>query len=303
MERRKFLGLLAIAPAVAAFPKLAEARRPDLSRVRIRNANPIEVLYRTPHGKPNGLDTTREGMWVMDQGPENWISLINPADGRLIREFQPNNVRSSSGICVDDSDNSMWIGSTYNRMIVHTNPADGSTIAAFQTPGAGLIYRVRGDAQGHRTPLQPAYPEAPRPPSALPGNVARLPNGQVALDRIEAPPGTGAHCILQKGDLLWIAVPPARMVFVVNKTDWVVEDYFASAGNRPHDMSWTDGGKTHFWASDSNLNAFFLQNASTGEITERIQLPDNSPVIHGAKIHDGHMYCCDDVGWMFRFRM
>jgi hypothetical protein len=303
MERRRFLGLLAIAPAVAAFPKLAQARRPDLSRVRSRNANPIEVLYRTPHGKPNGLDTTGEGMWVMDQGPENHISLINPADGRLIREFTPHNVRSASGICVDDSDNSMWIGSTYNRMVVHTNPADGSTIAAFQTPGAGLIYRVRGDAQGHRTPLQPAYPEAPRPPSALPGNVSRIPNGQVALDRIEAPPGTGAHCILQKGDLLWIAVPPARMVFIVNKTDWVVEDYFASAGNRPHDMSWTDAGKTHFWASDSNLNAFFLQNATTGEITERIQLPDNSPVIHGAKLHNGHMYCCDDVGWMFRFRM
>src|SRR5690606_39362748 len=100
--------------------------------------------------------------------------------------------------------------------IVHTDPRDGHTIAAYQTPGAGLIYRVRGDAQGHSTPLAPAYPEAPRPPSALPGNVARLPQGQVALDRIEAPPGTGAHCILQKGHLLYVAVPPVRMAVLLN---------------------------------------------------------------------------------------
>jgi len=216
MQRRHFLGLMAMAPAVAALPRLAEARRPDLSRVPTRPANPIEVLYRTPHGKPNGLDLTREGMWVIDQGPENWISLINPDDGRLIREFRPNHVRAASGICVDDEDGTMWIGSTYNRLIVHTDPRDGHTIAAYQTPGAGLIYRVRGDAQGHSTPLAPAYPEAPRPPSALPGNVARLPQGQLARDRIYAPPGTGAHCILQKGHLLYVAVPPVRMAVLLN---------------------------------------------------------------------------------------
>lgn len=303
MQRRQFLGLVAITPALAAFPDLAAARRPDLSGIRSRAANPIEVVYRTPHGKPNGLDITREGMWVIDQGPENWISLINPENGRLIREFQPNNVRAASGICVDDTDQTMWIGSTYNRLIVHTDARDGRTIAAYQTPGAGLIYRMAGDAQGHRTPLEQAYPEAPRPPSALPGNVARLPDGQVALDRVDAPPGTGAHCVLQKGNLLYVAVPPARAVFVIDKTSWVVQDSYAAAGNRPHDMAWADAGKTRFWASDSNLNAFFLQDATTGEITERIQLPDNSPVIHGAKLYGEYMYCCDDVGWMFRFRM
>ncbi|MDQ8757702.1 hypothetical protein RCO27_15845 [Sphingosinicella sp. LHD-64] len=32
MHRREFLGLAALMPALAAFPGLAEARRPDLSR-------------------------------------------------------------------------------------------------------------------------------------------------------------------------------------------------------------------------------------------------------------------------------
>ena len=299
--RRDMLGLAVALPALG-LPARALAGAPDLSGIRTRAASKIEVLYKTPHNGPNGMDITSEGMWIIHQIPENYISLVNPATGALIREMQATNTKSASGICIDDTDQTMWIGSTYNREIVHFDPQAKKTIAAYQTPGAGLIYRVRGEPQGHRTPLKPAYPE-PRAPSPLPGNVARIADGQVALDRIDAPPGTGAHCILQKGNLLWVAVPPARMVFIIDKTSWVVEDYYPSAGNRPHDMAWADAGKTRFWASDSNLNAFFLTDAMTGRISERIQLPEDSPVIHGAKLYNGYMYCCDDVGWMFRFKI
>lgn len=303
MRRRDFLGCAAAAPALAAWPGLADAKRPDLAKVPTRKANPIEVLYKAPHGHPNGLEVTPEGLWLIDQSGDNWISLIDPANGRLIREFTPHNIRAASGLCVD-ADGTMWIGSTYNRLMVHLDPRSGRTIAAYQTPGAGLIYRMEGDAAGYRTPLPNAYPEPAAPPAnALPGNVARLPDGQVTLDRLEAPPGTGAHSPLAKGDELWIAVPPARMVFIVNKKTWIVRDRFDSAGNRPHDMTWADAAKTRIWASDSNLNAFFLTDAETGAISERIQLPDNSPVIHGAKLLNGYMYCCDDVGLIFRFRM
>jgi DNA-binding beta-propeller fold protein YncE len=309
IDRRRMLGFAAALPVMATGAATAAAAAAGGARCRVnvadlptRPSGPIEILYKTPHGHPNGLDLTAEGMWVMDQGPDNWISLINPANGSLIREFKPSNVRAASGLCVDE-DGTMWVGSTYNRLIVHLDPSSARSIAAFQTPGAGLHYRKVGDPPGRRTTLQHAYPEEPRPPSALPGNIARLPDGQVGLDKLEAPPGTGAHCVLQKGNLLWIAVPDARQVFVIDKTNWIVQDSFDSAGNRPHDMSWTDASKTRYWASDSNLNAFFLQDASTGLMTERIQLPDTSPVVHGAKEYRGYMYCCDDVGWMFRFKM
>ena len=52
-----------------------------------------------------------------------------------------------------------------------------------------------------------------------------------------------------------------------------------------------------------NLNAFFRHDARTGNVVERVQLPDDSPVIHGAKLWNGYMVNCDDVGWIFRFRM
>ena len=304
IERRSLLGLIIAAPAIAAFPRLAEAHRPDTSKLKTRPSGPIEVVYKAPHGKPNGLDLTSEGLWVMDQGPENYISLIVPETGKLIREVKPlSNVRSASGICVDADDGTMWVGSTYNRLIVHLDPKTAKTIAAFTTPGAGLHYSMVGDLPGRQSTLKDAYPEAPKMAAQPVTQPSRILNGHVPLDWAEAPPGTGSHCILQKGNLLYITVPDARTVFTVDKNTWLVQDYYDTPGNRPHDMTWTDDSKTHVWASDSNLNAFFLTDIVSGALSERIQLPDDSPVVHGAKLYKGWMYCCDDKGWIFRFKM
>jgi len=99
IDRRRLLAVAASAPAIAAFPQIAAAHLPNLSGLRTRNiaSGAIEVIYKTPHAKPNGLDVTGEGMWIMDQGPENYASLINPQDGKLIREFVCEGVRAASG--------------------------------------------------------------------------------------------------------------------------------------------------------------------------------------------------------------
>jgi hypothetical protein len=309
IHRRNLLSALAVAPAAAlpmgiapaAAATLPQRGRPDVSKVKTRSASKIEIAYKTPHGKPNGMDLTEEGLWVMDQGAENWISLVEPKTGKLIREFKPKNVRAASGIGYDATDGTMWVGSTYNRLIVHVDPKTTNTIAAFQTPGAGLHYTMEGDAPARSSKLEEAYPSAAPAPTVLPGNISRLPDGRVSLEADQAPPGTGSHCILVKGDVLYITVPNARQVFAVDKVKWAVKDFYHTPGNRPHDMTWADASKTWVWASDSNLNAFYLTNIATGEITECIQLPNDSPVIHGAKLVGNVMYCCDDKGWMFRF--
>lgn len=306
MDRRHLLTLAAAVPAAFAFPQVVWAHRPDLTKLKTHSiaSKAIEITYKTPHGKPNGLDTTAEGMWIMDQGPENYASLINPQDGKLIREFMCEGVRSASGIAADGD--TLWIGSTYNRFIIANDIKTGKLKAKYSTPGAGQIYRMAGDAPGRRTNLKPAYPEPPKPPPPVAGTPTT--GGRQGAGRQDdtaqaGPVGTGAHCILVKGNLLYVAVPPARAIFAIDKNTWVVQNIIQTAGSRPHDMTWTNDAKTHFWASDSDLNAFYLHNASTGEISQCIQLPSDSPVIHGAKIWNGYMYNCDDAGWMFRFRM
>ena len=66
-------------------------------------------------------------------------------------------------------------------------------------------------------------------------------------------------------------------------------------------MTWDENHES-LWNADSNLNAFFRFNIKNGDIFEKVQLPDDSPVVHGAKLHDGYMLMCDDVGWMWRVK-
>lgn len=303
IERRTFLGVAATLPALAAFPKLAlAATHPDLSNVKKRTTGKVEVLYKTPHFGANGLELTSEGMWIIHQIEENYASLVDIKTGKLIREIQVEGIRSASGIAIDD-DNVMWIGSTYNRLIVSADPKTGKAIAKYSTPGAGQIYKVKGDVEGSRTPLEPAYPRPAPPPASAPRSTGgRQGAGKQDMSVQEGPAGTGAHCILSKGNLLYVDVPPARMIYAIDKTSWEIQDMFPVAGNRPHDMTWADAGKTHLWCSDSNYNAFFLHDVATGRILEQVSLPAGSPIIHGAKLHDGYMYMCDDAGWMSRVR-
>ena len=327
MERRDFLGLAAVT-AVAA-PTLAIAQRrgnpdasltaqrsgsnaclpTDWSRVPTRTAPKVEILYKTTHGQPNGLAVTGnpEELWVLDQGVDHWVTLTRVKDGSVIREFQCD-VVGPSGLVIDD-DGVMWITSTHNALIVAVDSHTGKTIAKYFTPGAGRIYEKAGDPPPRVTKMPHAYPDAARGvggPRNVVGNAtgANLGPGQIALDAEEAPPGTGAHGVLSRGDELIYACPPTRQIVVLNKKTWEVQATWPTPGNRPHGMSWADPAHEYIWNVDSNLNAFYRFNARTGEVVEKIQLQDDPyTVSHGAKLLDGYMYFCDDVGWLCRFKM
>jgi hypothetical protein len=309
MKRRNFLAAAAVSPA-AALPALAQpahpACLPGYAAIKTRPASKIEVLYKTRHGQPNGLAiaSTPGQMWVLDQGAGHWITLTNIKDGSMVREFQAD-VVGPSGLVQDGE--TMWITSTHNSIIVHCD-LNGKTIAKYVTPGAGRIYEREDDPPGRKSPLKPAWPDMPRGIGpAQTGNVGNntgkgLAPGQLPLNAEEGSGGTGAHAIILDGDYLIYACPPARLIFTINKKNWKVKSTWPVPGNRTHGMSW---GRTRgtIWSSDSNLNAFFRHDAATGVISERVQLPDDSPVIHCAKLVGDYMYFCDDMGWMARFRI
>jgi hypothetical protein len=310
IQRRNFLSLAAAAvPIAAGLPREAFAQRagtnacpPDLAKIKTRMAAPTEVLYRTPHGNPNGLalSTKPDELWVLDQGSEGWVSLTRLADGSLIREFRCDLV-GPSGIVIDDN-NVMWVTSTHNSLIVSIDPANGRTIAKYVTPGAGRIYKKKGDPAQRSTALKPAYP---RPPAAgvAAARGPELPPGQMPLDSEEGAGGTGAHGILSKGDLLIYVCPPSRAIFVINQKTWEVQDVWPTPGNRPHGITWVDASKTSFWNVDSNLNTFYRYDANNGAILEAVTVREEPhTVCHGAKLINHFMYFCDDVGWLCRIK-
>lgn len=345
IQRRDFLGLAATALAVPAVglaqaqspnkrPGLAffrppgesltaqrggdNACLPDWKTLPTRVAPTTEILYKTPHGQPNGLALTANPneIWVLDQGGGHWISLISIKDGSLIREIQAD-VVGPSGIVVDGD--TMWITSTHNSIIVRCDIHTGKTIAKYVTPGAGRIFIKYGDPPGRRTKLPLAYPNRPRGLGTEVESNVKLRNnvglntgsglgpGRLPLDAENGLSGTGAHGILLREPFLIYACPPSRAMFKIHKIDWVVYDMWPTPGNRPHGTTWNDESMTSFWNVDSNLNAYYHFNEN-GRIIEKVEV--RSPphtVCHGAKLITrgygaGYMYFVDDVGWMCRIK-
>jgi streptogramin lyase len=296
--RRDFLGLAAVAPTFAGNSALA-ARALSLGSIKTRQVGKVEIVFKSPGPQPNGLQATKDGLWIIDQGPGNKAYLVSYDDGKVIRSFDTETDRSS-GITFDDG--TLWIGSTYSREIVHVDARTGKTLDRHFTPGAGVIYQMVGDPPARTSPLAKMRQRpqgAGRGPGQNldPNRVGGFQAGRLLGARAL---GTGAHGQEVRDGKLWMAVPPARMVFCLDPKTWVVQKRFDTAGNRPHGIGWE--GK-YLWVTDSNLNAFFKHDPDTGEILEKIQLADSDPLPHGMTIWEGWMWYCDDVGVVCRLKM
>ena len=120
--------------------------------------------------------------------------------------------------------------------------------------------------------------------------------GAVAGNPGPPAPGTGAHGQQVQNGKLWIAVPPARMIYRMNPATWTVEHMFPTVGYRPHGIGIETPDARHLWEADTNMGAFFKRDMVTGEVVDAIVLPDSSPFPHGASVWKGCIYWVDDVG-------
>lgn len=297
MNRRNFVTLAAAAAGAAgpAAPAAAAAAA-RLDQIPVRKVGKVEIVFNSPATKPNGLQATKAGLWIIDQGPGNQAHLVEYKSGKVIKGFETE-TESSSGITFDGE--AIWIGSTYSREIVRCNASTGKGIERHFTPGAGVIYKMAGDPPARSSPVpedkrQKTPARQPRP--GAPPRVGGFQMGQAS----STAPGTGAHGQEWRDGKLWFCVPPSRHVYRVDPKTWTVEKQFPTAGNRPHGIGWE--GK-YLWVTDSNLNAFFKHDVETGAMVEKIQLADNDPLPHGMTIWEGYMWYCDDVGIVCKFKL
>jgi sugar lactone lactonase YvrE len=261
MNRRSFLALTAAWPALGA----ASSRR-----VR------VETAFRSPCEKPNGLEATEEGLWILNQGADNALYLVD-YNGKLIEKL-PTDSKAGSGVGFDGKH--LWIASTYDCKILKVDRKTGKTLAAHPTPGAGPV----NWPNPRQSPLSKAAQPAVRP---------------VAAKRPPSPrPSTGAHGVEFKDGKLWIAVPPSQTIYRIDPDTFRIEHQFRTAGDRPHGLGWEG---EHLWCADSNANAFHRYDVRSGEVLEIIQLSDSDPLPHGVDIRNGVVWYCDDVGVVCRF--
>src|SRR5258706_8297691 len=96
IKRRKFVSLGALLPiSVLAGGRVAVAQRAGSNAalptaIPIRESGPVEVVFKAPHGQPNGLaQVPNPGeLWVQDRGVGRQVSLIRATDGVIIREIR-----------------------------------------------------------------------------------------------------------------------------------------------------------------------------------------------------------------------
>jgi hypothetical protein len=292
MKRREFFG-------VAASPALAAATI-DVKSIKSRGTKKVEIAYKAPRPVPNGLQATREGLWVLDESRDNYVTLVNFADGKPVREFQAVGGNGPSGLTVD-ADDVMWINSSDNSMIFKCDHHEGKILAKYWAPGAGRTFRVKGDAKPAGSTLPPAFPR----PEAPPGTSSRrsavaLAYGQLPMDATSGAGGLGGQGMEYRDGLLYISTMASRRVYVLEPKAWEVQAMWQVAGNRSHGVGWE--GDT-LWVADTNLRAFFRHDMKSGEIVEKIQLTEKDPTIHGVTVHDGRIWYCDVAGYICNFKL
>ena len=216
-----------------------------------RPAGTIEILFKAPGQSANGMQCTDEGIWTIDVAgsrtdtPGRCKVYLSSYDGKLLRELAPDGI-GPSGIGVDADNTTIWIGSTYSREIIRADAKTGQTVEKHFTPGAGVIYRMtsdiapRPDTYGRSVRPRPTSSERPiaAAQSAPAISTVRTSDGlgvgrggDVGAHPGPPAPGTGAHGIQTQFGKLWVAVPPARMIYRIDPKAWTVEHMFPTVGS------------------------------------------------------------------------
>ncbi len=291
VSRRAFLRLAGAAPVLGAPPGVAFAAGAALQArpaIPVRRAGKVEIAFKSPTARPNGLQATPEGLWIIDQGAGSRASLVRYSDGQVIKSFDTDTVRPS-GITFDGE--ALWIGSTFSYENVRCDATTGAVLERRPTPGC-TTYTMAGDPPLRRSPLAPP-PVAPAVPAATPPPAVRLTQGPHGRFQ-------GAHGQEWRDGKLWTTSTSARSIYRVDPKSWVVEQRLSVPGPRPHGLAWEG---RYLWHGDGDLNAFFKYDLDSSQIVEKIQLADTDPLAHGLTIWNGTLWYCDDVGVVCRMSL
>lgn len=134
MERRFFVGSL-LAGALKA------------SEAPTRATRPVK-LFRSPDGHPNGLETSREGLWIGEQYTDR--AYLVDWNGKLLRSVQTES-SNTSGIAYGAG--YLWMAANGKALgrpakptdattgqIIQADPGTGQTVARYPVPGGGGVH-------------------------------------------------------------------------------------------------------------------------------------------------------------------
>ncbi len=192
------------------------------------------------------------------QAAEDGLWVIDQADNHLYKlAYEDGSVlarlptETDRSSGVTEGGGYVWVASTYTARI-HKLDSDGATVEHYDTPGKGVV--------------------ATRDPTSA--NV------------------TGAHgldCL--DGSNMWMAVPPARKLFLVDPGTMEARRSIPTPGARPHGIFVVNGD---LWCADTQMRKVHKLDPESGAVRSEIDVPD--PEIHGMTLHDGNIwFCCAET--------
>ena len=141
----------------------------------------------------------------------------------------------------------LWVASTFTCKLVKMD-YEGNTVAKYETPGKGVV--AFGDP-----------------------NYSRV---------------TGAHGMEWVDDEnMWVAVPPAQRVYLMDPRSMTVKRSIPSPSARPHGL-FVVGGE--MWLSDTGARKIHKLDPESGQVLDEIDVPD--PEVHGMTLHEGEIWFC-----------
>ena len=109
------------------------------------------------------------------------------------------------------------------------------------------------------------------------------------------PQPTGAHGLEWRNGELWVAVPPAVRIFVINPEDGATKRSFPAPGVRPHGVGWDPHGA--FWCAESIYRSFFKMDPASGKILMQLMLPAEAPLKDGVVLQPHGMTVWNREFW------
>ena len=103
----------------------------------VKNHKTADSIFKfnAPGPKPNGLQASKDGLWIIDQGNSH-IYKVDWDNGEIIHDI-PTETEHPSGITIGDG--YAWVSSTFSLEIFQIDIQSGRTIEKFPSPGASVL--------------------------------------------------------------------------------------------------------------------------------------------------------------------
>jgi streptogramin lyase len=109
---------------------------------------------------------------------------------------------------------------------------------------------------------------------------------------------SGAHGLKWVDGKIWMAMPPAEKIYLIEPETGAVVRSIPGPGVRTHGLAWDNG---YLWCAETIDCAIYKLDPKDGKPVAKIQLTKNDPEIHGLALHDGVFWYSDaSTGWVCR---